>query len=63
MLDNHIYNLFSTITEESRELWRLKHIYKEDAVNCENCKKLCAELVEDKEKHLEKLEEAFKKHL
>ena len=63
MLDNHLYNLFSVITEESRSLWRLKNEYKPDTEHCEDCKKLCAQIVAEKEEHINKLQEVIKKHL
>ncbi len=63
MLNNHLYNLFSVTTEESRSLWRLKNVYKEDSSHCEECKKLCEELITTKEEQVEKLKELVKKHL
>jgi len=63
MLNNHLYNLHSIITEESRSLWRLKDIYKEDAKGCEECQKLCEELIKHKEEDIDKLEASIKKHL
>jgi len=63
MLNNHLYNLYSLITEESRTLWRLKNEYQKDSDHCEDCKKMCKELVENKEKEIDKLQEIIKKHM
>ena len=63
MLDNHLYNLASTLTEESRSLWRLKNTYKDEAQECKKCEEIFDEIIQSKERDIEKLKELLKEHL
>lgn len=63
MVDNHLYNLMNQLVEESRSLKRIKELYRSDAGDCEDCTKFWAEMVEDKEEHVEDLNELIKDHV
>jgi len=63
MFDNHMYNLFMQIVEEHQSLWRMRGLYREDAVDCDKCKDFWDELADRKEKTIEELEELIKSHL
>ena len=63
MLDNHVYNLMEQIVEESKSLWRLKKMYKQDASDCAQCQAFWNSLEKDKEAHIEELEELIRSHV
>lgn len=63
MYDNNTYNLMAQIVEESQSLYRIKKTYKSDAEDCDECKEYWQKLQEDKEQHLDELENLLKKHI
>lgn len=63
MLNNHTYNLLKQLVQESKSLWRIKNNYMNDAGDCEDCKNLWKEIMEQKEAHAQKIEEIVKKHI
>ena len=63
MLSNHIYNLMKQMVQEHKSLWRIKNHYLKDSEGCEECQNFWNKLAEDKEKHIQELEELIKKHL
>lgn len=63
MLNNHIYNLFTQITQEHKSLWRIKNNYQQDAEHCPDCKAFWEKMTKDKEDHVAELEAMIKKHL
>lgn len=63
VLDNDVYNLMEQMVVESKSLWQIKHHYKEDASDCDECRRLWKKLEKDKEQHIEDLEELLRSHL
>lgn len=63
MLDNDVYNLMEQLVEESKSLWRIKRHYKEDAADCDECRRFWDILEKDKEQHIQDLEELLRSHL
>lgn len=62
MFSNHVYNLYMQMVEEHQSLWRMRTLYREDAVDCDECKDFWDKLAEKKEKTIEDLEELIKNH-
>ena len=63
MFDNHTYNLMNQLIQEHKSLWRIKNEYMKDSGDCESCKKMWDDLIEDKEEHIEELTELIKGHM
>ena len=63
MLNNHIYNLITQLTEEHKSLWRIKNEYLTDADNCNQCAAWWKKMAEDKEAHVTDLLGMIKNHL
>ena len=63
MYDNHVYNLMMQLTQEHKSLWRIKNMYKKDALDCEDCKAFWEKMEKDKEEHINELKELIKKHI
>ncbi|MBI3671299.1 hypothetical protein HY249_00695 [Candidatus Azambacteria bacterium] len=51
------------VVQEHKSLWRIKHMYKKDASDCDECMALWDELEKAKEDHVKKLEKVITKHL
>ncbi len=51
------------LATESKSLWRIKNDYISDTDGCGECDDFWKDLAEDKEEHIEKLEEMLKEHM
>ena len=51
------------LIEESKSLWQIKHHYKEDAADCDECRRFWEKLEKDKEQHIEDLEALLRSHM
>lgn len=63
MFDNHLYNLVTQLAQEHKSLWRIKNMYKNDAVNCDECKAFWEKMEKEKEVHVEELKKMLKSHI
>ncbi len=63
MLDNHAYNLFAQLTEESKSLWRINNNYLTDATNCDQCRIFWQRIIQEKEDNIAGLRQLIKSHL
>jgi beta-galactosidase GanA len=63
VLDNDVYNLMEQLVEESKSLWQIKNHYKEDACDCDECRRFWDKLEKDKEQHIEDLEKLLRSHM
>ncbi|MBD3388813.1 MAG: hypothetical protein GF416_07070 [Candidatus Altiarchaeales archaeon] len=63
MFDNHTYNLMAQIVEEHQSLWRIKNHYKNEAGDCDDCKRFWDKMEKDKEGHIREIAELLKTHL
>ena len=63
MADNHLYNLMHQMVQESKSLWRIKNMYKNDAGDCPDCQTFWEKMEKDKEDHIQELTRLIKKHM
>ena len=63
MLSNELYNLMQQCVQENQSLWRIQHMYNEDAGDCESCNGWWEKMKQDKEQHIEDLKTMIKEHL
>lgn len=63
MEDNHLYNLITQLHQEQKSLWRINKMYKDDAEDCDECKKFWKKMEKDKEEHIEELKKLVSSHI
>lgn len=63
MLDNHTYNLINQLAQEQKSWWRIKHLYRKDAGDCQDCQNFWQKMEQDKEAHTSELHGLIKRHL
>jgi transcription termination factor NusB len=63
MLDNNLYNLMMQMVEENKSVWRIKTNYEQDAAGCDECLSFWKRLLEDKERHIEEIEQLIRSHI
>ena len=61
-MENHLYNLMAQLVTESKSLKRITEMYGQDADGCESCKAFWSEMEQDKNNHVQKLNELIKQH-
>jgi len=62
MHNNHIYNLFSMLTQEHRGIWRIKKYFLKDSGNCKKCRELWKKIEKDKQEHIKMILDVLKDH-
>jgi len=63
MLENHFYNLMQQLVEESKGLWRIRKMYRQDSSNCQMCQDFWDKLEKKKESQVRELEKLVKAHI
>lgn len=63
MLSNELYNLMEQLVQENKSLWRIHHMYGDDADDCESCNGWWEKMKADKEQHIADLKAMIKEHL
>ena len=48
-MNNHLYNLYSQLTQERRSIYRIQKFYLKDAKNCKKCQNFWKKLLKEKE--------------
>jgi hypothetical protein len=51
------------MVEEHKSVWRIKNMYKKDALECATCREFWDKMEKDKEGHIKSLEKLIKDHL
>lgn len=62
-MTDHVYNLMSQLTEESKSLWRMKKYYENETTNCMDCQTMWGNMIVEKEKNITELTALLKNHL